>query len=725
MFKSKNIKSILFIILSYISVLLFQNLSSLIRKIMFSSSVNFSFINETIIISLLIISFIIIFRNKLFKNKAYLWIILSFLFACNFAQGYFPGFNAFTFIVLYLYLLVMTFCTILKTKNGFELSIVYSFSALILSAFTVGLFGLLSIFKYILLIFAILMIFYIYKKSKGDHTCIEESLNKLFSSGFVIFNILWVLAIFFGAGLYVHSYDEYSHWAYDAKAMIYYSKFGTSQKIMLKTRAYAPIFTVWHYIVSIFSGFSEHNLYVGLNMLISIYLLPIFFYINKNNFAIKILVLASTIFCCYIFGGVYSYTTLYVDYAITAIFASTLIIYFISKDMKTNLNKIILFLVIILTLSKPNGFVISFVFLLMVFLDNIIDNKVCSIKDFLKKCLLVLNRYKFIILTIIITFITWKFYLFITNKMTIDYYNFNLVPTGLKSDLKYKLNYDFIRNFLQKVKNSFDVKYINGIIPISLYQYLLITFGLLYLNFYKTTKNIKVSFKKMLPILISYFAFFCLTVLSIFVAMSLHEASNLASFGRYLNWYNLALLLFNIFLLTKTNDDDSFCFKIIVLILIMLYIPFSTLISFINNSVKNESYNLSQERTKKVELINNNTPQNSLIYVIDQKDTDGIMAMWYSRYYVFPRKTNASASAINWKIRTEKNKEDLRDWGLNAKRFANNLKEYKFDYLFLYSVDEDFFEETKFMYNNYDKAKKASLFKIEISNDTVKLIPIK
>ena len=157
----------------------------------------------------------------------------------------------------------------------------------------------------------------------------------------------------------------------------------------------------------------------------------------------------------------------------------------------------------------------------------------------------------------------------------------------------------------------------------------------------------------------------------------------------------------------------------------MLYIPFSTLISFINNSVKNESYNLSQERTKKVELINNNTPQNSLIYVIDQKDTDGIMAMWYSRYYVFPRKTNASASAINWKIRTEKNKEDLRDWGLNAKRFANNLKEYKFDYLFLYSVDEDFFEETKFMYNNYDKAKKASLFKIEISNDTVKLIPIK
>ena len=154
-------------------------------------------------------------------------------------------------------------------------------------------------------------------------------------------------------------------------------------------------------------------------------------------------------------------------------------------------------------------------------------------------------------------------------------------------------------------------------------------------------------------------------------------------------------------------------------------ISFSSLISFAINPIKSESYNVSVERNKKAKIINDYTPDDSLIYIIDQKDTDGIMAMWYTRYYAFPRKTNASAAAINWKIKTRKNQDDLADWGFTAEKWAEHLKNYRFDYVYLYSADDLFFENTSFMYNDYNEAKKYSLFKIEYINNNVKLIPIK
>ena len=340
--KSKIIKNLIYIICCYVFLFIFYNSNLIIRKILFSCSDKISFINITIILCFIIMSILIIFRKYLFRKKIYMWIIFLFLLMCCFAEGYYADFSSYPFIIIYMYLMLVTFYIILRTKKCFELSMVYSFSIIILIAFILGLFGMLVIIKYIILLSAIYIIVYIYKKTKYNLDDIKYAFNNIFSSGFIVFNLLWIFAILFGAGLYVHTFDEYSHWAYDAKAMIYYSKFGNSQDIMLRTRSYAPIFTVWHYIVSVFGGFSEHNLYVGLNILVSIYLLPAFIYLKNNNLFIKIFGFVSILFACYLFGGVYSYTTLYVDYAMTAIFASSIIIYFISKDKNINLNKLII-----------------------------------------------------------------------------------------------------------------------------------------------------------------------------------------------------------------------------------------------------------------------------------------------------------------------------------------------------------------------------------------------
>ena len=176
----------------------------------------------------------------------------------------------------------------------------------------------------------------------------------------------------------------------------------------------------------------------------------------------------------------------------------------------------------------------------------------------------------------------------------------------------------------------------------------------------------------------------------------------------------------------RIKDNKSNVLKMFILGYIVLSIPFSSLSSFAISPIKSESYNAYVERSEKVKFLNDNTSLDSLIYVIDQKDVDGIMAMWYTRYYAFPRKNNASSSSIGWKIKTQANEDDLRDWGLTADKWEEDLKRYRFDYVFLYSVDDLFFEKTKYMYDDYESAKDAILFKIEYDeNENVKLIAIK
>ena len=179
-----------------------------------------------------------------------------------------------------------------------------------------------------------------------------------------------------------------------------------------------------------------------------------------------------------------------------------------------------------------------------------------------------------------------------------------------------------------------------------------------------------------------------------------------------------------IIFLSSKIDNSNLIFKNIILTFILLYIPLSSVFKFIMNPLKGESYNINYQRNEKVKIVNKNTESNSFIYVIDQQEEDGIMAMWYSRYYCFPRKTNATGAVIGWKIKTKKNEDDLSDWGFTAKTWAKHLKKYKFDYVFLYSKDDEFFNETKFLYDDFERAKESSLFKIINNGDSIKLIPI-
>ena len=77
--KKNLVRNIFLIIVFYISLLIFHNVSSIFKNIFLSTNDNLILLNKTMLLSIIIISFITIFKNILFRKKIYLWVIILFL----------------------------------------------------------------------------------------------------------------------------------------------------------------------------------------------------------------------------------------------------------------------------------------------------------------------------------------------------------------------------------------------------------------------------------------------------------------------------------------------------------------------------------------------------------------------------------------------------------------------------------------------------------------------
>lgn len=726
----KHMKDFLYFVLIYFILVVLGNvrkiISVLINHISFSEIKPFSII----IVFSTILSFIIIylFKNGKIKNKKILYSTLINILCINVISGAFTSFEITPYVLLYVFLMLSCFSFMLKYNKSFEISLCISTSIIILFSFIIGMLGLLNILKYLLAIIFILLIIYNYLMYKKDTNKYINSVNNLFCTVNIIFTLVFYISIIGNIGMYVNSWDEYSFWAYDAKALISSSKFSVSNLNVERASAYPPLLSVWHYIISIFTGsFAEQNLYIGLNILIYIYLLPAFYWLKNRNLVTMIFGGISILYGCTLFGGVYTYISLYADLVITASFLSAIMICEIT-NLKTKFDKIAFFIMcMVICLMKPNGIVSVAVLILItslrLYFKEYKNNK-NIIVDYFKY---VFKKWWKLILFVLAVFVIWNIYYRITSSSKIDFYDFQLLPNSLKSDLQYKLNSNFILNFLMKVIASFDSNEITLFTSLSLYQYLLLMFaGLGIILYFDNEKDLSATFKQLFSYFIGYILFFALTVLSLFVLFSYYEAENLASFGRYLNWFHLAYFIYIIAALSKKNitlNKKGNIAVTCVYFIIALCVTFTNTFYFVTN------YQLRQNteanyyaKMDKFSVINSYTSEDSKIYVIDQTDKDGIMAMWYARYYTFPREVNASAVAINWKIKTYKNVDDLQDWGFTAEAWADHLIEYDFDYLFLYTVDDEFFDEIDFMLDDKENSKKYILF--EIDKDNKKLIPI-
>ena len=735
----KKILKLVYVIPIYFILFIFQNARMIYNNI--SSNAlwcsNVVYISKSMVIYILTILLSMTFLRKNYRRTSDS--IVFVIFTMNLISGICPGRALDKFSLIYLYLLFMTYIVTYITDQKFEISIFITTSIILILSYILSLFNLLIIIKYLIFlsIFAGL-IFLIYKNIKirrkdeysfkyegYEHK--EKVMTNFNTTTLVIFSFFFVVLVAGGINRYVSSYDEYSHWAFDAKSVITYNKLSTCSEVDSRTRDYPPMLSLWHYFVSNFTGFSEENLYIGISLFTLIFLMPAMSIVNKKNKILKYLLSLFLVFACYLLSGIYSYGSLYADLPFAMVFLNCFAIYQNFRKSPNLFKKLLSLNLIVLILTKPTGFVLASCFVLMLMVDDYIN--LDKENTVIEKIKAVVKANLFYILLILATIVIWYGYIKIMNVLVKDYYPYKLIPGLLSTSISAKLNFGVIAMLIKSLIQAFNENVINGFISLNLYQFILITFGMIYILYYfSCDKSIKKATKKMLPLVISYAAYFILIILAIFVMFSAYEAQSLASFVRYLDSYNLALV---IYIVIYAFSDEFYIEKnkiisVIFLILLLLNIPYKSIAYVLyDNQDKITAKTFSTNMNKKFEIVRDNTKNSDRIYVLDQNDKDGIMAMWYARYYVFPRKTNASGKAINWKIRTDINSADLQNWGMTANDLAKNLYDYDFDYLYLYSFDDYMFDEMKNMFTDYDKAKKSTLFKVEKkSNETVKLIPV-
>ena len=718
--KNITFKNIVLVILLWFGILVLNNIIN-IKHIIFDGNFSFDFLTFEIIFSMLISLFYVFVVRK--KNKYVDIAFYVLLFFFNLLNDIPMAGNINTFFLLYVFIITFAF-VLFKKINNFSFSLITAFSLMLLITLVLGMFDLLITVKYLLpLAFAGCLI-YIYI----DRDKYSKLTDKFFNKELIIFTILFIIAILGGVQRYVHVYDEYSHWAYDAKMTIYYDKFGASPDVMSKTRGYAPIITSWHYIVAQYAGFSEPNLYSGLAIFCVIYIMALFCNVYKKNNFLLFLSGIVAYSCIFYFGDVYSYSNLYADLAFACTFAALLIYYFYRKnDDKISLIPLFILLPVV-TLIKPSGCIVIAAFLVMVFIDYAFQGKF-KISNLGKIIVNFIKKYWKIIFIIAAAYLFWNIYIKIINHLGKEFYDYTVMPWTLMSSMSYKLNVDFILGFMNSTFKSFDSSFLYSVINISYFKFLIIIFTGLYFGIYfYNKKDTKKTNKNIMSLVISYILFFAGTMLSVFMMLSYYEASILASVGRYIDVMNIAMVYLLIFLfinkdfiISKKREFAS----IIILIVMIFGLSFSQ-ISYFATDIKDRisTWKIKDEHIKKFKTVINNTKETDNVYVIDQNDTDGIMTMWYARYYLFPRKVNASSGAISWKIRTDKNKDDLQTWGMTAKDLEKCLINYKFDYLYLYSADDEFFKVTSDFYSDEDDAKKYKLFKIQQNGNSVMLIPV-
>src|SRR5574344_1777688 len=729
----KTLNLIVSVVPMYILMFLFNNSRTLFSNYESGVSIfqNVQYISLSIIVAFIAIGLIVILnKEKLFKNKLFLsslFVILSL----SFLNGIFRYKNLDNYIVLYLFLLLESYVisNIIHQKFNISIFIVTMISLIFMAV--IEIFNLLIIFKYCIAILTIISLIYLIYSQMKEKKSIDENLNEK-SLGIVIFSIMFIVFVIGGINRYIHIYDEYSHWAFDAKAVIEYDKLSTCEEVMSPTRTYPPALSLWHYFINIFvnSG-NESHLYIGLSIFILIALMPCFSFVTKKNKLIAPIFTIAIYFSCYLFGNVYNYTTLYADYALSAVFATSVVFTLIFKDDNKKMMKYLLLGLSICCIIKPSGIVLAGVFILIKMMEDIVKNKKYnSFKINFKNCLKKWWKLGFVLLFV---FISWNVYTKICNRIIYNYYDFRLLPDTLATNLSAKLNSYTIEKTAFNLIKSFSDTIISGVININLYQYFLLMIIAIIFIIYMNN-NRKFELKMAIPYIVGYILFFILTFGSMFVMFTKYEAEYLASFGRYLNPFHYAVVI--LFIVTMLNEFDlklntkrnNFMVSL-VLIFFIFNISFSDIFYFIGDygTERKDTYKVSMERKDKVKIVNENTSKDSQVYVLDQRDTDGIMAMWYSRYYMFPRRVNASSTIIGWKIRTDNNADDLKDWGLKGKDLQDQLYNYNFNYLFLYTYDEEMFKQISFMLNvPYNQVMdKYTLFKVQKNNNkTVSLIPV-
>lgn len=558
-----------------------------------------------------------------------------------------------------------------------------------------------------------IVLVYIFITQRQRFRCFVE---QYFSLGFYLFLVVFAFVLCIDYGRKIQNWDEIVYWGVRVKEMVRIDHmYNHPDSVIPLHRDYPPFLACFQYLWCKWcGGFQDRWLYISTHILELSMLIPIIEYFKKKKFKNNI-VTCALVFILTIAIGLFvdiendamMFKSIYSDAFMAILSAYLLFFVFRNKEI----NKFYLANVCLgttsLMLSKPSGLGF-FLIIIAVMVTNqvMLHRDICveSGQSFWQS----MNKKKTLIVGVFTVVIPWGCY---------RIWEWYVVRLGVSRQFDPQENRNllgFIQIFLgngEAYQTETIENYIKGLlstplmqrpVPMAWWQIFLLTIALFEVLVYITKTQKEKKYIRMLNVItaVSALAYvFYMCVLYVF-SYNLTEATNLASFRRYLNTYWMCiwtfLILLFISIIAQRAKDMSQYGSLWVLVIILW-------VGIINPEEVRKIIPVRPSVESSV-LVENIRDDQS-VYVLQEKDD--LYALTFLRYAMWPNTVDGEDYS---NIKEEISKE----------KFLEMVSSY--DYLYVKETDENFFGNIGVIPADKDKFESVTLYRIDKTSGDIKFL---
>ena len=614
-------------------------------------------------------------------------------------------------IIILVLILTISFGIKIKLKITQEEAICISLFGIVLFTYLLGIINLLPLAIYIIPILAVFSLIYTIVKLVKK----QEKIKELITLPTIVYCILMIIIYFVVKDLKFQVYDEFMFWGTNLKVMVNQDILWAHSQVDGIHLVYPPFTAIAEYIMCKYNGgFEEGIAYFGIISLMLTSLIPLF---KKEKYNIKsaikiLLTIAITYTAIILFR--YRIACLCVDCFLGIILA---VMMYLAYNIEKKEDYILLTLMLIsATLIKTNGILISGIVIMQIFFQKtfiIIKGKNKTLKNIGKEYLIVI----ILLITVILTYGTWKIYYTANGKQIDDRHDknytsnidmgefINALSLNGKASLR---NTKVVKTYINKIfedsitigKKFNTTIWLNGIFSIAFVILIILK---------KEKEKICINY---ISIYIGEAIYILFTLFIYMFVFQTQQGEEQLEFARYIGTYMLAIFLDIMYLILETANIKSEIISILILIIMQC-------------DVNIELYNPKSFMNKANEIIVENANQikkqiseDKKIYIIDKKLDNGYEFMRL-RYLIAPIKTNL---LYEWNLISE-NEENTIYYRLQISEedFMDKLISEKYEYVYIISVNTKFLEE----YKNILDYECIEILKQKIVDDNMIIFPAK
>lgn len=617
------------------------------------------------------------------------------------------------------------FCITFSQKR-FEETLPLTCAGIVLLMFTCGSLGMLAGGVYLVLACSITMyivsIITIIRKKRWNAVC-----KRLFTPGFVLFCLLYVILTILHVGRMAQSWDEFSHWADVVKAMFSIDDFITNPLSNSFFPSYMPGMPLFQYfgqklhqILDPDKGFSEWRLYFCYQIFSYAFLFPFL-----KNISFKKLLSSATLFAMIclspmVFFEHYFPTTVYIDAFVGIVAGSGFAMLYVNRQKDTVSYLNLLSAISILVLAKDVGLLFAVFLAIATIIDYAIawrkEQRVSSSKRFgwMKQTGLIIG----VVTAAFLPKLLW---------------NANIAVHHVKKSFSNPIDFSLLldvfngadNTYRTEVLQSFTQRFYTGTYSIGSHGIILSWFAIfailsiilisIHLAFSKD-KQERTARRIIITIVISQTCLYILGLCVIYMfKFKMYEATRLASFERYigiilLTMQMMAMLLF--FSYMQKYTQRWYSLSIIAMASVLLVMPKDSVLSFINRS----SVTASIESRVPYEMITSRLHdltfnERKKVFIISQGSTG--YEYYVLKYSMRPCITDIVYDDIQvWSLSTTGPlyEGDIWTHQRSAEQWKEELRSY--DYVLIYHVDDIFIQDYSSAFADPSQIRDNTIFAV-------------